>query len=74
MARTPDVAVNFYLIEHGYQADIYTDGKLILSPCRDYGDNVPNRDVHIITLLGEVEQMLNRLRERFRGGSNDEDS
>jgi hypothetical protein len=31
------IEVKTYFVEHGYQIDIIHDGKIVFSPCRDFG-------------------------------------
>lgn len=66
MGRVPDVKFEFYLVPHGYQVDVFRDGKRIASLCRDYGGGTESRDSHIIALLEELKEALTRLRKRFK--------
>lgn len=33
----PSLRLDFALVRHGYQCDVYADGRLIASECRDFG-------------------------------------
>lgn len=37
----PDLRLDFVIVEHGYQCDLYVDGKLIEIECRDFGGDHP---------------------------------
>jgi hypothetical protein len=66
MPRIPDVKFEFYLVNFGYQVDIFRDGRKIAGICRDYGGGAESRGVHIDALLEELDVALARLRERFK--------
>ena len=66
MGRVPDVRLEFYLVPHGYQVDIFRRGTRVSSVCRDYGGDAESRKVHIDALLEELTQALTRLRARFK--------
>lgn len=50
----PDIALTFALVEHGYQATGYEDGKETWFECRDFGDDQ------------DIEAMKEDLEERLR--------
>lgn len=41
MNRAPSIRFDLFLVEHGYQLDIYAGGSGSVSVCRDFGDNLP---------------------------------
>lgn len=56
--RTPDLRLDAYLVEHGYQIDLFVDGKLLPgSGCRDFGRD---HDVKQMTtaLVGHIHAAI----------------
>ena len=41
MSRMPSMRFDLYLVEHGYQLDIYGGDSGPVSVCRDFGDYLP---------------------------------
>jgi len=61
--RQPDFAVHVYLVEHGYQMDVFHGGKQVGGECRDFGDN------HAIpTLRDDLDVRLQRMISEWRAG------
>ena len=51
--QVPDVSVDFVLVEHGYQMDLYVDGKLEIIECRDFGGDhrIPDLRLSVVQAL-----------------------
>lgn len=59
---TPSISVNWFFVPYGYQIDIYQDGKLAYSECRDFGGNyLPKK------LKQEIMARTLKLMDEFRG-------
>lgn len=56
--RVPDLRLDAYLVEHGYQIDLFVDGKLSPgSGCRDFGRDHKIRDL-VFSLRSHIEAAI----------------
>lgn len=65
--RQPDVRFNFYLVEYGYQLDVFRGERLLGSECRDFSDDYKLDDL-VVSLVGAVLANVERWqRDPVRG-------
>ncbi len=65
--RVPDLAIDVYLVEHGYEVNYRLRGQSIGSECRDFGGSYPLSNIAEF-LLKKLMQSI----EEFRTGIDDE--
>lgn len=61
--RQPDVRLDVYFVEYGYQVDIFVDGKQIASQCREFGESYP-----ISMLNKKMIETIKKAISEFRKG------